>query len=69
MKRKPSITCWCGQHHRNTYSDWNGKMHTWTSTAQMTICDYCSTPRWLYASCQDLCEKCGRFQLKEAKPA
>jgi hypothetical protein len=65
MKRKPTITSWCGLHHRNTYADRNGKVHKWSSTAQMTICVYCGTPRWRYASSQELCEKCGRFRRGE----
>jgi hypothetical protein len=69
MKRKPTITCWCGQCHRSIYSDLNGKMHTRLSTAQMTVCIYCGTPHWRYASRQDLYEKCGRFPPREAKPA
>jgi hypothetical protein len=46
MKRTTSITCWYGQHHRNTYADRNGKVHTRSSTAQMMVCVYCGTPRW-----------------------
>jgi hypothetical protein len=68
MKRKATITCWCGQYHRNTYSDRNGKVHTRSSTAEMTVCVYCGTLRWRYASRQDLCEKCGQFQPREVKP-
>jgi hypothetical protein len=34
-----------------------------------TVCVYCGTPRWRYASRQDLCDKCGRFPPREAKPA
>jgi hypothetical protein len=45
------------------------KVHTRSSTAQMTMCVYCSTPRWRYASCQELCKKCGRFQPREVQPA
>jgi hypothetical protein len=33
------------------------------------MCVYSGTPRWRYASRQDLCEKCGRFQPREAKLA
>jgi hypothetical protein len=69
MKRKATITYGCGQRHRNTYSDRKGKVHTRSSTAQMTVCVYCGTPRWRYASRQDLCEKCGRFPLREAQSA
>jgi hypothetical protein len=27
VKRKPTLTCWRGQHHRSTYADRNGKVH------------------------------------------
>jgi hypothetical protein len=69
MQRKPTVMCWCGRHHRNTYSERNGKVHTRSSTAQMTMCVYCRTPRWRYASRQDLYEKYDRFPPREAKPA
>jgi hypothetical protein len=69
MKRKSVITCWCGQHHRSTYADRNGKVHTRSSTAQMTMCLYCGTPRWRYASRQELGEKCGRLLPRAAQPA
>jgi hypothetical protein len=52
----------------NTYADRNGKLHTRSSTAQMTTCVYCGALRWRYALRQDLCEKCDRFQPREAKP-
>ena len=68
MQRKPSIMCWCGQHHRDTYLDRNGQVHTRSSNVQMTLCVYCGTPRWRYASRQELCVKCGRFPPREAKP-
>ena len=41
--------------------DRNGKVHTGSSTGQMTMYVYCGMPRWRYASRQDLYEKCGRF--------
>jgi hypothetical protein len=33
----------------------------------MTVCIYCGTPCWRYASRQDLCEKCGRFPPMESQ--
>jgi len=45
-----------------------GKKITDPSGVPLTTCVYCGAPRWRYALRQDLCEKCGRFQPREAKP-